>query len=164
MSFSSAVTAGPEKRSEEPDRRLARRGERRDPAGLAVPRQPDARAVDLRLSREEARRRRGVPGQRVDRARGRRLAGVRAARLADPALVVDEDGDAVPDEQGRELGQVGALRRARAVHEGDRGVLARARRGADSVPASVAVPLRKRTSSWRTRSRVRRVSRRSGPT
>ena len=103
----------------EPHGRLARGGERDDPAGLAVAGQPDAVAVDLRTGGEEAHRGVRVAGEHVDGRRIGRLARIAAAGLADSTLVVGEDGDAVVKEKRLQVGEIGPRRPSGAVHPRD---------------------------------------------
>ena len=105
--------------------RLAGGGKRRDPARLALSREPDAGAIDLRLGGQEPGGGGRVARQGVDRTGGRRFTGVDAAGLAVAPLVVDEHRDALPQEHRRQIGQVRADRRARAGDESDGGMLAR---------------------------------------
>ena len=84
--------------------------------------------------------------------------GYDAARLTDPALVVGEDGDAVPDEERLQIGEVRARRRPGAVHERDRGVATRARRQRSAFPRG-----RRRRSGSAPRAAARRLAPASTP-
>ena len=75
------------------------------------PGKPHAGRVDLRLRPQEAGRCDSIAREDVDRAFGRRLAGVGAAGLADTALVIGEDGDAAAHQQCVQVWQVRPLGR-----------------------------------------------------
>src|SRR4029079_17884911 len=83
---------------EEPDRVLARRGERHDPARLARAPEAHPRVVDLCLRGEDPRAALGVARVEVARTLRRALARPRPARLGDAALVVRENDEAARGE------------------------------------------------------------------
>ena len=140
---------------EEPDRALARGGERRDPAGLALPGETDAARIDPRLPRQEARGRSGVAGEHVDRARP---SATRRGRSRSTRRCRACRRRARPRRGGAssacEVGQVGARRLARAGHPRDR------RRAA---PAPAAPSASRRASRRRCGSAPRSTGRGRAP-
>ena len=87
--------------------------------GLAVAEHADPRPVDLRQRGEVARLGLRVAGEYVDRRRHGPFAGVHAARLPDPALVVGDHGDAEQLAERREDLELLARLRARSVRHHD---------------------------------------------
>ena len=150
-SVSPCESDGPGEEHGEADGRLARGGERRDPAALAVPGEAEPRAVDPRLRGEEPHGGLGVPGEGVDRALVGTVSHEHAARLPDAALVVGEHRVAGAGEERGEVREVVARLVGRRRAPRRRPDAGRPAAEGSAFRRAGCAPLRKRTSSWRVR-------------